>query len=141
MNKEKLFRDYVIHADVEVSRETVANELQYLILETKQRFQYDTLTGAMAHPDPQGELEELLPELQKEALFAAKADLVIKKVIAENHLTATPQELEAEAEAMAKRQNTTVEMIRRFFGSDLALLEKDVLEKKAMELSYNTAQH
>ena len=34
---------------------------------------------------------------------------------------------------MAKRQNTTVEEIKRFFGEDLKLLERDVRENKIRE--------
>ena len=45
-------------------------------------------------------------------------------------VTVSPEELLAEAEAMAERQGTTVEEIKRFFGQDLSLLERDVRENK-----------
>ena len=34
---------------------------------------------------------------------------------------------------MAERQNTTIEIIKRFFGEDLKMLESDVLKKKPGE--------
>ncbi len=52
---------------------------------------------------------------------------------------ASPEELLAEAEAMARRQNTTVEMVQSFFGKDLAGLTGDVKRRKAKEFLYSLA--
>lgn len=49
----------------------------------------------------------------------------------------TDQELQDYAEAMARRQNTTMDMVRRFFGDDLALLAGDVRHQKAEEWIYH----
>ena len=45
-------------------------------------------------------------------------------------IAVTSEELLAEAEAMAKRQDTTVDELKHFLGDDLALLERDVREDK-----------
>ena len=43
----------------------------------------------------------------------------------------TPEELEAEAAAIARRQNTTVAELKRFLGEDLAMLQSDLKKRKA----------
>ena len=60
-------------------------------------------------------------------------DLVLKEIIARENFAVTREELEVEAEAMAQRQNTSVEMIKSFFGEELAMLETDVKQRKAMD--------
>ena len=43
----------------------------------------------------------------------------------------TPEELEAESAAIARRQNTTVAELKRFLGEDLAMLQSDLKKRKA----------
>ena len=43
----------------------------------------------------------------------------------------TPEKLEAEAAAIARRQNTTVAELKRFLGEDLAMLQSDLKKRKA----------
>ena len=43
----------------------------------------------------------------------------------------TQGELEAEAAAIARRQNTTVAELKRFLGEDLAMLQSDLKKRKA----------
>lgn len=133
MTREYAWEKYVQAYDIEVPQDLVENELQYMILEYKHRMQYDTLaTGAM-HFFTQEELEAQAEELQEAAYLAAKSDLVMKVILAQQNFPVTREELEAEAEAMARRQETTVEMIKGFFGEDLFFLEKDLKQRKAMD--------
>ena len=78
-------------------------------------------------------MKERKKEMEKEAYFTVKSRLVLKELIASRKFSVTRRELEAEALAMARRQNTTVEMIKRFFGEEMELLERDLLERKAMD--------
>ncbi|MBQ9068059.1 MAG: hypothetical protein IJ131_03215 [Eggerthellaceae bacterium] len=129
----ELWRRFVDAYEVEVPEEAVLNELNYLKLQLRHNMQYDRLSGGDLHLFPGQELDEQMDELQAVAMFEAKEPRVLKAIIRDQGITATREELEVEAEAMAKRQGTTVEAIKQFFGEDLGMLERDVLEAKARE--------
>lgn len=131
MTREDKIRAFVEAYDIEVPAAKVENELNFIMTQLRHGMQYEALSGGELHLDPRGELEAQRAELEKLALFEAKEELVIKDVIAKEGFSVTKEELEAEAEAMAVRQNCTVEMIRGFFGADLAMLERDVKIRKA----------
>lgn len=132
MTTEKAFSRFAARFPLEPSPEAVEQELNRLILEEKQRMQYEMLTGTALHLQPQQELEEAMDELRRQAQCSAKEALVLRTLLAEHDFTVTPQELEAEAEALAQRQHTTVAELRRFLGQELSLLRRDLLERKAM---------
>jgi len=58
MTQEMLFSKYAEQYPLTVPQEAVENELQLLILEEKQRIQYETLTGFAVHLSPQEELNK-----------------------------------------------------------------------------------
>lgn len=68
--------------------------------------------------------------LQAEALRRAKEMLVLREIMAAQTFPVTPEELEAEAAAIARRQNTTVAELKRFLGEDLAMLQSDLKSAK-----------
>lgn len=131
MNKEEQIRHFVMEYPIEVPEQALENERNYIRMEMRHRMNYDTLTSGRHHFDPEGELEEMKDELEEAAYYEAKYDLVIRDIIARENFSVTREELEEEARAMAQRQNSTLEMIYRFFGKDLAMLEKDVKRRKA----------
>mgnify|MGYP000937016031 CR=1 FL=1 len=128
MTQEMLFSKYAEQYPLTVPQEAVENELQLLILEEKQRIQYETLTGFAVHLSPQ---EELNKKMKAEALRRAKEMLVLREIMAAQTIPVTPEELEAEAAAIARRQNTTVAELKRFLGEDLAMLQSDLKKRKA----------
>ena len=130
MTQEMLFSKYAEQYPLTVPQEAVENELQLLILEEKQRIQYETLTGFAVHLSPQEELNKKMEALQAEALRRAKEMLVLREIMAAQTFPVTP-ELEAEAAAIARRQNTTVAELKRFLGEDLAMLQSDLKKRKA----------
>ena len=132
-SREETWRSFVEAYDIDVPEEAVENELAYIRLEMKHRMQYDRLSGGGMHLFPDDELEKQADELQAAALFEAKAPRVVKAIIAEQGFTVTPEELEAEARVVAERQNATMDMMKMFFGDDFSLLERDVLERKAID--------
>lgn len=69
--------------------------------------------------------------LQVEALRRAKEMLVLREIMAAQTFPVTQGELEAEAAAIARRQNTTVAELKRFLGEDLAMLQSDLKKRKA----------
>lgn len=130
---DELWRRFVGEYDIDVPESAIENEVEYLQLAMRHNMQYDRLTGGGAHFFPDRELDDQQAELRAEALFQAKEPRVLKAVIAEQGITASREELEAEAVAMAERQGSALDMVKRFFGDDLAMLERDVLERKAID--------
>ena len=131
VTREEQIRKFILNYELEVPQYYIDREMNYIQLEMRHRMQYDTLTGGRLHLNPWGELEEMKEELYQAAFYEAKSDLVIKEIIAKQNFIVSKEELEAEAEAMAQRQNCSVDMGRQFFGNDLAMLEGDVKRQKA----------
>ena len=127
---ENKWRSYVAAYDIEVPEERIEQEYEMVRVDMKHRMMYAQMSGGETHLFPDLELAQMEDELREAALFEAKEPLVLRDLTNKLDVTVTPDELLAEAESMAKRQNTTVEEIKRFFGEDLKLLERDVRENK-----------
>lgn len=130
MIDESAWRAYVAAYDIEVPEESVAREYEMVRADMKHRMMYAQMSGGEMHVFPDQELAEVEDELREAAAFEAKEPLVLRDLTKKLDVTVAPEELLAEAEAMARRQGTTVGEIKRFFGDDLALLERDVREGK-----------
>ena len=131
-NEDK-WRSYVLAYPIEVPREDVEEELYIIRSDMKHRMIYEQMSGGEMHPFPEMELEEHKDELLEAAVFEVKEPLVLKDLAKKLEITVTPEELLAEGEAIAKRQNSTLDEVKRFFGKDLAFLERDVRENKIRE--------
>ena len=140
-SREAIWKAYVEQYEIDVPESLVENELQFIMLDMRHRMQYDTLTGGGIHFNAMAELEEQEEEFRAIARFEVKSKLVVKAILAEQGFTVTQDELETAALDMAKRQNSTIEMVKRFFGDDLALLERDVKEQKAIDWACEQAAH
>ncbi|VEH02878.1 trigger factor [Slackia heliotrinireducens] len=134
---ESVWRRFVEDYDIDVPEEAIENELRYVELQLRHNMQYDRLAGGDMHMFPTRELDEQREEMRAAAVFEAKEPRVIKAIVAERGIDVTYEELEAEAEAIAKRQNSTIEEVKRFFGEDLGMLRRDVLDQKAREWACN----
>ena len=127
---EEAWRAYVLAYDIEVPQEDVEEELYRVRADMKHRMIYAQMTGAETHLFPDMELEEQKDALVEAAVFEVKEPLVLKDLTKKLDFTVTPEELLAEGEAIARRQNSTLDEVKRFFGQDLACLERDVRERK-----------
>ena len=127
------WRAYVAAYDLEVPEERIEREYEMVRADMKHRMMYAQMCGGETHLFPDMELAEMEGDLREAALFEAKEPLVLRDLTKKLDVVVTPEELLAEAEAMAKRQSTTVDEIKRFFGEDLSLLERDVRENKIRE--------
>lgn len=134
MNEENpAWRTYVEQYSIEVPKERVQSEIEYFTAQLRHCLRYDTLTGGSPHPFPGLELAEKQDEIREAAYFEAKSALVLKELLEKHPVAVTPEELAKAAEAMAARQNTSIELIRRFFGKDLSGLDRDIKERKVIE--------
>lgn len=127
---EEAWRRYVLAYDIKVSQEDVEEELYLIRADMKHRMMYEQMSGGVAHPFPEMELEEQADELMEAAIFEVKEPLVLKDLTKKLDVQVTPEELLAEGQAIAERQGSTLDEVKRFFGQDLAFLERDVRENK-----------
>lgn len=136
ISREQAFRNYVEAYDIDVPEEQIQNELHIIIQQEKHRMQYDTLTTGTLHLHRQKELEDQMEDMRQAARFEVKAALVVKKLLDQMDFSVSRDELEAEAAMIAKRQNASPEMVKRFFGEDLSGLERSVKEEKVKNWIY-----
>ncbi|MBR1828539.1 MAG: hypothetical protein IJ781_03375 [Atopobiaceae bacterium] len=133
MTNEYAWRTYVLDYDIEVDEERVEQELSLVRADMKHRMMYAHMSGGEMHPFPEMELAQQEDELREAALFEAKEPLVLKDLATKLQVAVTPEELQAEAEALAEREGSSLEMLRKFFGDDFSLLERDVRDRKIRE--------
>ncbi|MCI8854009.1 MAG: hypothetical protein HFI32_11020 [Lachnospiraceae bacterium] len=136
------FRQYIDACQVELSQEQVEQEISAILCEIQCRRRYEMLERGCLPENPyfffaEGEAgeeqgrQDQMREIREEAERAVKTRLVIQRVIEEQRIQVTPEELEAEARALAERKQIPFEMVRDFLGADFALLAGDLKERKA----------
>lgn len=128
--KDALWREYVGAYDIDVPAERIEEEYELIRADMKHRMMYAQMSGESTHLFPDVELADQEDELRAAALFEAKEPLVLRDLTKKLDIAVTPEELLVEAEVVAEREHSTVDELKRFFGDDLALLERDVRERK-----------
>lgn len=127
---EEAWRRYVLAYDIKVSQEDVEEELYLIRADMKHRMMYEQMSGGAMHPFPEMELQEQADALVEAAVFEVKEPLVLKDLTKKLDVQVTPEELLAEGQAIAQRQGSTLDEVKRFFGQDLRFLERDIRENK-----------
>ena len=141
MTKEGAWSAFVEDYDITVPDERVEEELRVMLMALSRQMQYAVFTtGRDARLPTAEEQEAQREELRDEAHLAVKEELVLAELLARHDFPVSREELEAEAEAVARRQDVTVEMVRGFFGEDLALLAREIRQRKAMDWAWEQAQ-
>lgn len=134
--KEDAFRKYVETYDIPVPEERVQNELNLIIQQENHRMQYDTLTTGRLHLNRGKELAGQMDEMKQAAYDEVKSELVMKKILTQMNFSVSREELKAKAAAIAESQDSSLEMVKRFFGEDLSGLARSVKEEKAIDWVY-----
>lgn len=115
-----------------VPQEKVENEATAMRMELQYRMQYRRLTSGNPYVDHEA-LQQELNAIELEAYRQVKTQLVLERVVKEEDLSVTQQELEEEAQAIATRQNMSLDMVKDFLGESLEPIRKDLLLRKAEE--------
>lgn len=133
ISNEDAIRKFVRAYDIVVPEELVAEEYRLCMMDMKHKMVYGQMAGThqMNALEQAEALKAARDELMEVAYLTVKEELVMKDVIARVGFTVTPEELQRFAEAMAKRQNTTLDMVKRLFGEDFSLLTGDLKRQKA----------
>lgn len=133
MTREQAFRKYIKEYDIEVPEERVQNMYEYFLLQAKHNLQYDTLINGAVHLNKAQELAEMEDEMREAAFFEAKSDLVMKELMKQLEPEVTEEELQAKAEEKCRKDGTTMEMLKMFFGPSLSGLKRDLQEEKVKD--------
>lgn len=138
-NLEELLLDAIIlQSDIPVSEEKVEQELQMELAGFLQTMRYRAMGGD--HQMEEIDLDEWKKNIRDEIIRDRKVDFILRTVIEKEQISATMEELEQAALKLAQKEQTTLEMVRRFMGDDYALLKKDVLYEKARNFIVAAAQ-
>ncbi|MBQ6525600.1 MAG: hypothetical protein IJI32_03120 [Clostridia bacterium] len=133
MTREQTFRKYIKEYDIEVPEERVQNMYEYFLLQAKHNLQYDTLINGAVHLNKAQELAEMEDEMREAAFFEAKSDLVMKELMKQLEPEVTEEELQAKAEEKCRKDGTTMDMLKMFFGPSLSGLKRDLQEEKVKD--------
>lgn len=133
MTREQAFRKYIKEYDIEVPEERVQNMYEYFLLQAKHNLQYDTLINGAVHLNKAQELAEMEDEMREAAFFEAKSDLVMKELMKQLEPEVTEEELQAKAEEKCRKDGTTMDMLKMFFGPSLSGLKRDLQEEKVKD--------
>ena len=125
--------------DIEVPKDLVEDEYTMLVNEMSYRMKYESMaTGTFINPMQEG-VTERMEEFKEQALKTVKFRILMDQIIKAENLEVSSEELEAEAQAISERQETTIEMVKGFLGEDLDSLKKDLLFNKAIDFVYENA--
>lgn len=133
MTKEQAYRKYIKDYDIEVPEERVQNMFEYFLLQAKHNMQYDTLINGAVHLNKAQELAEIEEDMREAAWFEAKSDLVMKELMKQLDPEVTDEELQAKAEEKCRKDGTTMDMLKMFFGPSLSGLKRDLQEEKVKD--------
>lgn len=123
---EKFAKNYQIQAP----QDQVENEIEQMTMEAFHQIKYRSILSGNEVDLSEADIAELLGEIREEAVVSVLERLVIAKVLETERFEISQEELETEAAAIAARQQISVDMVKSFFGEDLSLLRRDLLEKK-----------
>ena len=143
-NAEKRLKDALMEKileanDFEVPQALVDNEISMMVLEMNHRMNYERLaSGTFISMTPE-EMEQRLEEISAEAFTMVKTRMLLRGIIEAENLEVTQEELEEEAQAIALRQKTSIEMVKDFLGEDLGSIRNDLLVRKAIDFIYTNA--
>ncbi|MCF8044429.1 MAG: trigger factor [Desulfarculaceae bacterium] len=130
---EQVFQKLLDKHEFEVPQSMVEAELEGIISETEQAYTQNNTSLEEA-----GLSKEILRERYKDvAEKQARRHLILEKIIEQENLELTEEEMEASFEKMATDMNASVDAVKNFFSMNENALENykhTQLEKKAVDL-------
>ncbi len=130
---EQIFQALLKKVDFEVPEALINSELDGIIAETEQAYTANNTSLEEAGLDK----DEMRVKYRDVALKQAQRHLILDKLIAQENLTLTNEEMDASFEDMAQAMGATVDAVKNYFNMDPRQLEyykHTQLEKKAVDL-------
>lgn len=138
ISREGAIQKFVKAYEIDVPQELVDEEIQIVTMDIRHKMTYGNMAGKNnLNPMEQlAKIEEMKDEIQEIAYLNVKEELVMKELMARDEFAVDQAELEAYALQMSEKENTSLELIKKFFGDDLAMLEGSIRRKKAEDWIY-----
>ena len=133
---ELLIERIVDAKDLELDEEEIENETDYLLKSNLHHLTYARMAG---QPAEEVDVDALQEEIRRDVIREFKTERLLKAVIANEAIEATMEDLAQAAERLAAEENTSLDLVKRFFGEDYSGLAGDVKRRKAKELLYELA--
>lgn len=130
---EQVFLDLLAKVEFEVPEAMVEAELQGITREAEQAYAANNTSLEEAGLSPESIKEQYTEVAEKQA----KRHLILGKIIEQEKLELTDEELDQSFEEMAQGMNASVDAIKNYFNMDARQLEyykQTQLEKKAVDL-------
>ncbi len=143
ISREEAIRRFIIDYPIEVPEEMLDAEVELIYADMRHRMTYATMAGR-SHGNPieqEMELKEMSEDIAEIALFNVKEELVMKELMARDEFEVTAEELKERANEMARKENTTIDFIKKFFGENFEMLESDLRRRKAEDWIYEQAKN
>lgn len=123
----------------DMPEEAIESEYQAMVLGRAQELKYQFMAGGGMDGYREFCASSEHKDIREQVIREYKREQIIKSVIEQENIEASMEELETEAARMAERNGYSMDMVRMFFGNDLALLRSDVLKRKAERLILENA--
>lgn len=134
---QQLLDQIILGSDIPFSEEEVEQEIRMELAGLMQNMRYQAMGGD--HHLEEMDLDKWKEDIRKEIIRDHQVETILRTVIEQEELTVSHEELEEAAIRLAKEEQTTLEMVRRFMGEDYVLLRKETLYDKAKRLIVDTS--
>ena len=131
---EDLFKAIVANSTVEQSDVLVEEECQIMLREIEQNLQSQGLNFEIYEQFTGKNKDAIKEDIKPQAIDRVKLNAILGKIVAEEGLTVTSEEVDAELEEIAKIYGRDVKEVKELFASNLDRVEADLLTRKALEL-------
>ena len=143
MEEERAERDYEValldeiadKCNIEVPQSMIDHEVHHMVEDFEHRLSHQGMT-LQAYLDYVGKtLDEFKKEREEDANKNIKTRLVLQKLISQNNITASSEELDKNIEEYASRYQMTLEDFKKAMSpNDYAYFENNVIMTKVLDL-------
>lgn len=136
---EQIFTQLLEQTEFEVPDSMVNSELEHIIKEAEQKFEQSNRTFEEVGMSKESMAEKYRPVAEKQV----RRHLILTKLVEQEKLTLSDEELDAGLQEMADTYQQPLEMIKTYYQQDqdnLAFFKHTLLEKKALKIIIENAQ-
>ncbi len=133
--EDQMVKKITEQSQVEIPDALIENQIDHMVQEMSYRMSYQGLKLEDYLKYLGQSMEEFRKGYEEQAKDIVKSQLVIDKIIADEKIEATDEEVEARIEDMAKKQDRPVPDVKKHLGSrQLDYIRNEIIIKKLFEL-------
>ena len=133
---ERIIDKLIETNDIELPSD-IDDEIDYVFKGTVQNMRYQNMFGAGRGANDGIDFEQIREDASDEVIREYKTEQILKSIIEQEKFDCTAKELEEAAKKIAEKQDTTLDLVKKFMGEDYSLLKGDLLKEKARDLLYD----